>query len=72
MHIDCRICGFRPEGVSRIWFYKWGFGIWLRNVLFGIGHDTRSRIFEPEPYEPDFCVCDYQPRRKCSVHPKEE
>jgi len=49
MHINCRICGRRPEYVSRVWFYKWGFGIWLRTFLFGIGHDTRSRIVTTDP-----------------------
>ncbi len=42
MHINCRICGARPKEASFIWFYKYGFGIWLNKFLFGIGHDTRS------------------------------
>jgi hypothetical protein len=44
MHFDCRIVGKRPEGISRVWFYKWGFGSWFGRFLFGFGHDTRSRV----------------------------
>jgi hypothetical protein len=41
MHIDCR----RTQGDKhfQMWFYKWGFGLWIGRFLFGFGHDTRSR-----------------------------
>jgi hypothetical protein len=49
MHIDCRRCGHRPKCVRFVWFYKWGFGVWLGTFLFGFGHDTRPRIVTTDP-----------------------
>ena len=45
-HCTFRICGKRSDvDGPRIWFFRWGFGVWLRNVIFSCGHDTRSGIY---------------------------
>jgi hypothetical protein len=48
MHITLRRCGSRPPDASRLWTFRWGFGIWLGRLLFTVGHDTRSRVVATE------------------------
>lgn len=44
MHFECRLAGSRSgTTVPWIWFYRWGFTVWIGRIIFGFGHDTRSR-----------------------------
>jgi hypothetical protein len=43
MHIELRKCAPRPSSCRPVWFYAYGFGLWLGRWLFTFGHDTRSR-----------------------------
>lgn len=38
-----RIVGPR-EHARPIWFFPYGFGIWIGRLIITLGHDTRSRI----------------------------
>lgn len=43
MHVEFRKCSDRPEHCDRLWFFRWGFGLWLGRHILTAGHDTRSR-----------------------------
>lgn len=46
MHFELRLAG-RNGGIARpIWFYRYGFGVWIGRLIFGFGHDTRGRYQE--------------------------
>ena len=51
MHAECRLVAPRPSHVSRVWFFRWGFGVWLGRVLFSVGHDTRSSAVSADATE---------------------
>jgi hypothetical protein len=46
--LNLRWCGWRPAGVSPLWVYCYGFGIWCGRLLFGVGYDTRNSTIEQE------------------------
>jgi hypothetical protein len=45
MHVELRRTVGRRREVSRLWFFKWGFGFWLGRIIFSIGHDTRPGAY---------------------------
>lgn len=48
MHLSYWVAGDRA-GLPRekrplwIWFFRWGFGVWIGRRHFSAGHDTRGR-----------------------------
>jgi hypothetical protein len=45
VNIEARRCGSRKgTEVPPVWFFRWGFGVWLGTFIFSIGHDTRGTV----------------------------
>ena len=42
-HLELRRCGERLPECKRVWFYRWGLGVWLGRTIMTGGRDTRSR-----------------------------
>jgi hypothetical protein len=48
MHIHLRLCSPRLRAIRPLWFYRWGFWVWLCGILLSAGHDTRGGILSTE------------------------
>lgn len=44
MHFELKRVGRRPPYCPRVWWFRYGFGLWLFRVIVTAGHDVRSRM----------------------------
>jgi hypothetical protein len=48
-HMEYRRCGERVPHVKPIYFFRYGFGVWVYRRIFSCGWDGRSGTWEKQP-----------------------